>query len=98
MTVRLNSFIDEITEDPVKKKTRLAAETIENDLATMQPWLSHLEKNPNLKKWAEANPEASSKERDKFLEKLEGQGQTNQLSSSKKIHKQMGTKLRVEAF
>ena len=87
MIVRLNSFIDEITEDPVKKKKRLAAEAREKELAMMEPWLRHLEKNPNLKKWAEANPEAALKERDKFLKKLEGQGQANQSSSSRKAKK-----------
>ena len=42
----------------------------QQELSKMGPWIRHLEENPNLKRWAEANPAAAAKEREKFLSKL----------------------------
>ena len=83
MIIRLNAFIDEVTEDPIKKQNRLAAEAREKELSAMEPWLRNLEENPNLKKWAESNPDAALKEKDKFLKRLERQGDANKSSSLK---------------
>ena len=38
-------------------------------LAALGPWQRHLEKNPDLKTWAEANPEAAVREQAKFNKK-----------------------------
>ena len=88
MIARLGVFIDEVTEDPAKKKQRLEAEAREKELAEMEPWLRHLEENPNLKVWAEANPDAAAKARQKFLEKLD-QERSGQLDKIEYIPGQM---------
>ena len=43
------------------------------ELERMEPWSRRLEENPGLKAWAEANPEAAEKEKERFLQKHEQQ-------------------------
>ena len=44
-------------------------------LGKMEPWARHLEENPGIKAWAEANPEAAKKAMEKFLSKLKNTNQ-----------------------
>lgn len=69
MARAIDSLVNSVTEDPAVKKERLAKAKRERELAEMAPWVRHLEENPDLKKWAEANPKAAEKAKEKFLEK-----------------------------
>lgn len=69
MAKAINSLVNSATEDPVVRKERLAKAKRERELAEMAPWVRHLEENPDLKKWAEANPKAAEKAKEKFLKK-----------------------------
>jgi hypothetical protein len=39
----------------------------ERELEALGPWNRHLEENPSLKKWVEANPAAAEKAKEKFI-------------------------------
>jgi len=68
MILTLIKRIEVISEDPEKKKQRLASEARELELQRMAPWIRHLEENPGLKKWAEKNPAAAKVVRSKWEE------------------------------
>ena len=75
----ISTLVAEVTEDPNAKKARIEKIKRDRELAEMEPWLRHLEENPNLKKWAEANPKAAEKAKKDFLEKLAAKNQTGAL-------------------
>lgn len=66
--------VSESLVDPEVRKAQLAKEKRERELAKMEPWLRHLEQNPGLKKWAEANPKAAETAKEKFLKSLPPKG------------------------
>lgn len=68
----INAIIQRINNalvDPKVRAAELEKQKRDEELARLDPWERHLEKNPALKKWAEANPTAAAKEREKFLKK-----------------------------
>lgn len=70
MVSAIRRRVDDALIDPEVKKAQLEKARREAELARMGPWLRHLEENPNLKKWAEANPAAAEKAKEKFLNNL----------------------------
>ena len=72
--------VNEALVDPETKKLqleqakRLRLQQLRiKELERMEPWARHLEENPGLKTWAEANPQAAEREKEKFLKRYEAQ-------------------------
>jgi hypothetical protein len=57
----------EIAERERLEKEREAKAAREKELCAMGPWNRYLEENPNIGKWAAANPEAAESQKKKFL-------------------------------
>jgi hypothetical protein len=55
-------------KEAADKETAIAIKK-EKELAALGPWKRHLEENPVLKKWVEANPVAAEKFKDDWLKK-----------------------------
>lgn len=66
MIVAINSDIEQILIDPAVVAAQKEKERKEAELAKMAAWERHLEANPNLKVWAEANPAAAKVARTKW--------------------------------
>jgi hypothetical protein len=62
-------------------RERAAMVKRERELAALEPWNRYLEENPDIKKWAEANPKAAEAEKKKFIEK-QNRGNSRELQSS----------------
>jgi len=59
----------EIAAKEAAERETAAAIKKERELAALGPWKRHLEENPGLKKWVEANPVAAEKFKDDWLKK-----------------------------
>jgi hypothetical protein len=57
----------EIASREAQSKEADAKQKREEEMARMEPWEKHLEKNPNLKEWVNANPKVAEIEKAKFL-------------------------------
>lgn len=55
-------------QERARKERQVKAER-ERELAALEPWNRYLEENPDIKKWADANPKAAETEKEKFLKK-----------------------------
>lgn len=66
MVAVINSDIAQILIDPAVVAAQKEKERKEAELAKMAAWERHLETNPNLKVWAEANPAAAKAARTKW--------------------------------
>lgn len=66
MVAVINSDIAQILIDPAVVAAQKEKERKEAELAKMAAWERHLEANPNLKVWAEANPAAAKAARAKW--------------------------------
>jgi hypothetical protein len=62
---------EEIAAKEAEQKARTEKARRESALQALGPWNRYLEENPGLKKWAEANPAAAEKEKERFLKKRE---------------------------
>jgi len=58
---------EEIAAKEAAEKEAAAKLKKERELEALGPWLRHLEENPALKKWVEANPAAAEKAKEKFI-------------------------------
>ena len=58
---------EEIASREVQSKQADAKRKREEEMARMEPWERHLEKNPKLKEWVNANPKVAEIEKAKFL-------------------------------
>lgn len=59
----------EIAAQKQQESERKARAARERELAALEPWERYLEENPDIRKWADANPAAADKVRKKYLEK-----------------------------
>ena len=77
------------------RQNKLSAEEADKQMAAkaeamllrLEPWERYLEKNPNLKIWANANPEAAEKERAKFISRYEAEEKAKQLAKPVTVKK-----------
>ena len=76
---------NELSEDPALKKKRIAEAKRAKELCEMKPWQRHLEENPGLNAWAQANPGPAEIQKKKFLADPKNQ---SQCESSSVIEKQ----------
>lgn len=63
----------EIAAQQRKEDERRAKAARERELAALEPWERYLKVNPDIKKWADANPKAAEAEKEKFLKKQSAQ-------------------------
>jgi len=59
---------EQASKDAAAKERAATVKRI-RELAALEPWNRYLEENPDIKKWAEANPKAAEAEKKKFIEK-----------------------------
>jgi len=69
---------EEIAAREKAEQDRQVKAAREQELCAMGPWSRYLEENPEIKKWAEANPAAAEMTKKKFLENPKNQARCNQ--------------------
>lgn len=65
----------EIAAREKAEQERKAKAEREKELCAMGPWKRHLEENPQLKKWADANPAAAETAKARFLKNPKNQAE-----------------------
>lgn len=73
MVTAISRRVSDALVDPRVREAELAKQRREDELSRLAPWQRHLEENPQLKRWAEANPKQAEKAREKFLSDLKRQ-------------------------